>query len=132
MSGSTCSKKAAANNTEPKPLSNKEVYYLLNSLRSEVSSLKSARNSDAAEMQSLRLALSSPPALSSYHQQSCAVLPAYDWFIQEPYRAANRTAPISPNGLRASTECFALPSTQTSRLTTFPRYLKTALPKKTE
>ncbi|MBW0527840.1 hypothetical protein O181_067555 [Austropuccinia psidii MF-1] len=70
MSGSTCSKKAAANNTEPKPLSNEEVYSLLNSLRSEVSSLKSARNSDAAKMQSLQLALSSPPALSSYHQQS--------------------------------------------------------------
>ncbi|MBW0473649.1 hypothetical protein O181_013364 [Austropuccinia psidii MF-1] len=65
---STCSKKAADDDAEPKPLSNKEVYLLLNSLKLEVLSLKSVRSSDAAEMQSLHMVLSSPPPASSpYH-----------------------------------------------------------------
>ncbi|MBW0524107.1 hypothetical protein O181_063822 [Austropuccinia psidii MF-1] len=74
MSGSTRLRKDASNNADTKLLSHEEVYSLLNSLQSEVSSLKSARNSDAAEMQSLRLALSPPPpALSPYPQNQRAV-----------------------------------------------------------
>ncbi|MBW0517473.1 hypothetical protein O181_057188 [Austropuccinia psidii MF-1] len=63
MSGSTLSKKAADadNNANTKPLSNEEVFSLLDSLRSELSSLKSARLSDDAEMQLLHLAISPPP-----------------------------------------------------------------------
>ncbi|MBW0545395.1 hypothetical protein O181_085110 [Austropuccinia psidii MF-1] len=74
MSGSTRSRKAADDDADAKPLSHEEVYSLLNSLQSEVSSLKSARNSDAAEMQSLCLVLSPPlPALSPYPQNQWAV-----------------------------------------------------------
>ncbi|MBW0499697.1 hypothetical protein O181_039412 [Austropuccinia psidii MF-1] len=58
MSGSTRLRKATANDADAKPLSSKEVYLLLNSLRSEVSSLKSAQNSDTAEMQLLQMAFS--------------------------------------------------------------------------
>ncbi|MBW0501141.1 hypothetical protein O181_040856 [Austropuccinia psidii MF-1] len=50
MSGSTCLRKAATDDADAKPLSNEEVYLLLTSLQSEVSSLKLARNSNAAEM----------------------------------------------------------------------------------
>ncbi|MBW0498255.1 hypothetical protein O181_037970 [Austropuccinia psidii MF-1] len=98
MSGSTRSKKAANNNAKPKPLSNKEVYSMLNSLCLEVLSLKSARVSDAAEMQLLRLALSSPPVLSPYNQQSHMAYPAYDHFMQEPYRAADRSNHLLQDG----------------------------------
>ncbi|MBW0550041.1 hypothetical protein O181_089756 [Austropuccinia psidii MF-1] len=92
LTGSTCSKKATANDTDAKPLSRKEVNSLLNSLHSEESSLKSAQISDAAEMQSLQLALSSPPpALLPYHHTSHAASSAYDHFMQEPYRAAARS-----------------------------------------
>ncbi|MBW0540558.1 hypothetical protein O181_080273 [Austropuccinia psidii MF-1] len=98
MSGSTCSKKAANDDTEPKPLSNQEVYSMLNSLCSEVSSLKSARVSETAEMQPLHLALSSPPVLSPYHQQSRVAYPAYDRFMQEPYRAADRSNHLLQDG----------------------------------
>ncbi|MBW0482987.1 hypothetical protein O181_022702 [Austropuccinia psidii MF-1] len=94
MSGSTHSKKAASDNTEPKPLSNKEVHSMLNSLHSEVLSLKLARVSDAAEMQSLRLALSSPP----HHQQLCVAYPAYDQFMKEPYRASDRSNHLQQDG----------------------------------
>ncbi|MBW0473637.1 hypothetical protein O181_013352 [Austropuccinia psidii MF-1] len=100
MSGSTHSKKAAANDTKAKPLSNEEVYSLLNLLQSEVSALKSAQNLDAAKMQSLWLALSSPPqALSPYHQNSHTVSSAYDCFMQEPYRGANRSNHLQNDGL---------------------------------
>ncbi|MBW0479791.1 hypothetical protein O181_019506 [Austropuccinia psidii MF-1] len=99
MSGSTHSKKAAANDTNAKSLSNEEVYLLLNFLQSEVSALKSAQNLDTAEMQSLRLALSSPPvALSPYHQNSHTVSSAYDCFMQEPYRAADRSNHLQNDG----------------------------------
>ncbi|MBW0569740.1 hypothetical protein O181_109455 [Austropuccinia psidii MF-1] len=94
MSGSTHSKKAANDNTEPKPLLNEEVYSLLNSLCLEVLSLKSARVSDAEEMQLLLLAISSPP----YHQQLRVDYPAYDLFMQEPYRAANRSNHLQQDG----------------------------------
>ncbi|MBW0581670.1 hypothetical protein O181_121385 [Austropuccinia psidii MF-1] len=71
MSGCTRLRKAAADDADAKPLSNEEVYLLLNSLLSEVSSLKSARNSDTAEIQLLRMALSPPPlALSPAADQS--------------------------------------------------------------
>ncbi|MBW0500492.1 hypothetical protein O181_040207 [Austropuccinia psidii MF-1] len=53
MSVSTHSKKEADNDTDDKPLSNEEVYSLLNSLKSEVMYLKSAHTSDAAKLQSL-------------------------------------------------------------------------------
>ncbi|MBW0536793.1 hypothetical protein O181_076508, partial [Austropuccinia psidii MF-1] len=99
MSGSTRSRKAAAD-ADTKPLSHEEVYSLLNSLRSEVSSLKSARNSDAAEMQLLRLALSTPPpTLSPYPQNQRAVSSEYDRFMQEPYRAADQSNHLLNDGL---------------------------------
>ncbi|MBW0485954.1 hypothetical protein O181_025669 [Austropuccinia psidii MF-1] len=62
MSGSTHSKKAADNNTKPKPLSNEEHFL--------------------------------PP----YHQQSRVAYPAYDRFMQEPYRAANRSNHLLQDG----------------------------------
>ncbi|MBW0464943.1 hypothetical protein O181_004658 [Austropuccinia psidii MF-1] len=98
MSGSTRSKKAANNDAGPKPLSNEEVYSMLNSLHSEVSSIKLERVSDAAEMQSLHLALSSPPVLSPYHQQLRVAYPAYDLFMQEPYRASDRSNHLQQDG----------------------------------
>ncbi|MBW0574318.1 hypothetical protein O181_114033 [Austropuccinia psidii MF-1] len=86
MSVSTHPQKAADDNTDDEPLSNKEVYSLLNSLKSEVMSLKSVCTSDAAEMQSLQMALSSPPPDSSpYHLASPLNSSAYDCFMQEPY-----------------------------------------------
>ncbi|MBW0515271.1 hypothetical protein O181_054986 [Austropuccinia psidii MF-1] len=90
MSVSTHSKKAADNDADDKPLSNEEVYSLLNYLKSEVMSLKSARTSDSSKMQSLQMALSSPPPASSpYHSESRLNSSAYDCFMQEPYQAAN-------------------------------------------
>ncbi|MBW0484399.1 hypothetical protein O181_024114 [Austropuccinia psidii MF-1] len=90
MSGSTRLRNADDDDADAKPLLHEEVYSLLNCLRSEVSSLKSARNSDAAEMQSLCLALSPPPlALSLYPQNQRAVSSVYDQFMQELYRAAD-------------------------------------------
>ncbi|MBW0531851.1 hypothetical protein O181_071566 [Austropuccinia psidii MF-1] len=98
MSGSTHSKKAANNNTDAKALSN-EVYSLLNSLQSEVSSLKSARTSDTAKMQFLQMALSSPlPALSPYHPTPCTVSSAYKRFMQEPYRAVDQSSHLQCDG----------------------------------
>ncbi|MBW0527251.1 hypothetical protein O181_066966 [Austropuccinia psidii MF-1] len=98
MSGSTHSKKAAKNNTNAKPLSNEEVYLLLNSLQSEVLSLKSPQNSDAAKMHSLQMALSSPPAaLPPYHQTPHTVSSAYKQFMQEPYRVANWSSHLQSN-----------------------------------
>ncbi|MBW0461370.1 hypothetical protein O181_001085 [Austropuccinia psidii MF-1] len=91
MSVSTRLKKAADDDADDKPLSNKEVYSLLNSLKSEVMSLKSTCTSDAAEMQSLQMALSSPPPASSpYHSALQLNSSAYDRFMQEPYQAADR------------------------------------------
>ncbi|MBW0490247.1 hypothetical protein O181_029962 [Austropuccinia psidii MF-1] len=98
MSGSMLSRKAANNNAEPKPLSKEEVYSLPHSLRSEVSSLKSAKSSDAAKMQPLKLELSSTPVLSPYHQQLNTVFPAYDWFMQELYRAVDRSSHLQQDG----------------------------------
>ncbi|MBW0476056.1 hypothetical protein O181_015771 [Austropuccinia psidii MF-1] len=95
MSGSTRLKEAA----DAKPLSNKEMYSLLNSLRWEVLSLKSAQNCDAAKMQSLLMALSSPPpALLPYHQNHCTDSSAYDLFMQEQYRVANRSSHLQSDG----------------------------------
>ncbi|MBW0464354.1 hypothetical protein O181_004069 [Austropuccinia psidii MF-1] len=98
MSGSTCSKKAADNNTNAKPLSSKEVFSLLDSLRSELSSLKSAGLSDAAEIQSLRLALSPPLVALLPFQQPHVNLLVYDCFMQEPYRAADCSNHLQGNG----------------------------------
>ncbi|MBW0494048.1 hypothetical protein O181_033763 [Austropuccinia psidii MF-1] len=99
MSVSTRSKKAADDDADAKPLSNEEVYSLINSLRSEVQSLKSARSSDAAEVQSLRLQLSSPPPpgpnLPSFPRVNMS---AYDRFMQEPYRAADRFNKLQGDG----------------------------------
>ncbi|MBW0577424.1 hypothetical protein O181_117139 [Austropuccinia psidii MF-1] len=99
MSASTCAKKAANDDAESKPLSKDDMYSMLNSLKNEVMLLKSVRSSDAAEIQSLRVALSSPPPASSpwaplwWHTTS-----AYDCFMQEPYRAANCFPPLKSNG----------------------------------
>ncbi|MBW0495860.1 hypothetical protein O181_035575 [Austropuccinia psidii MF-1] len=93
MSCSTCSRKAANDNAKPKPLSSKEVYSLLNSLRSEVSSLKAARISDTAKMQLLQLALSFPP-----HYLPLLSASMYNRFIQEPYWAADRSSHLHHNG----------------------------------
>ncbi|MBW0586059.1 hypothetical protein O181_125774 [Austropuccinia psidii MF-1] len=49
-------------------------------------------------MQSLRLTLSSPPVLSPYHRQLCVAYPAYDKFMQEPYRAADRSNHLQQDG----------------------------------
>ncbi|MBW0545559.1 hypothetical protein O181_085274 [Austropuccinia psidii MF-1] len=49
MSASTHAKKAADDDAESKPLSKDDMYSMLNSLKNEVMSLKSARSSDAAE-----------------------------------------------------------------------------------
>ncbi|MBW0525281.1 hypothetical protein O181_064996 [Austropuccinia psidii MF-1] len=49
-------------------------------------------------MQSLQLALSSPPpALSPYHQKLCTVSSAYDCFMQEPYRVADQSNHLQSN-----------------------------------
>ncbi|MBW0461136.1 hypothetical protein O181_000851 [Austropuccinia psidii MF-1] len=89
MSGSTHLKKAANNKSDAKPLSNKEVFSLLNSLQSELSSLKSSWLTNAAKMQSLHLELSPPPPTLSPLQQLHVNSLAYNRFMQEPYRAAN-------------------------------------------
>ncbi|MBW0475029.1 hypothetical protein O181_014744 [Austropuccinia psidii MF-1] len=90
MSVSTRLKKAADNNADNKPLSNKEVYSLLNSLKLEVMSLKSACTFDATKMQSLRMVLSSPlPAPSPYHSTVRLTSSTYERFMQEPYQEAN-------------------------------------------
>ncbi|MBW0514301.1 hypothetical protein O181_054016 [Austropuccinia psidii MF-1] len=134
MSGSTRSKKAANDNAEPKPLLNKKVYSLLNSLCLEVLSLRSERVSDTAEMQSLRLALSSPPTINNH---VCPILHMTDLCrshigLQTGPIICNKMAQILPNGSQASTECFASLSTQRTWSMTSPPYLTIALRKKTE
>ncbi|MBW0554244.1 hypothetical protein O181_093959 [Austropuccinia psidii MF-1] len=99
MSISTHAKKAADNDAEPKPSSNDNMYSMLTALKTKVMSLKSARSSDATEIQSLQMALSSAPLAPS----SWAALPrhttsAYNCFMKEPYRAANRFAPLKSDG----------------------------------
>ncbi|MBW0574744.1 hypothetical protein O181_114459, partial [Austropuccinia psidii MF-1] len=71
MSASTRSKKAANDDAKPKPLSNDDMYSMLNFLRAEVMSLKSARSSNAAKMQSLWMAIYSPPPASSAEYKIC-------------------------------------------------------------
>ncbi|MBW0526011.1 hypothetical protein O181_065726 [Austropuccinia psidii MF-1] len=92
MSGSTHLKKASKDDADAKPLSNKEVYLLLNSLQLEVSSLK------LAQIQLLHLALySPPPALSPYHHNSHTASSAYDHFMQKLYRADNQSNHLQNN-----------------------------------
>ncbi|MBW0478108.1 hypothetical protein O181_017823 [Austropuccinia psidii MF-1] len=99
MSVSTRSRKAADDDADAKPLSNEEMCMLLNSLKSEVQSLKTARSSDAAEMNSLQMALSSPPPpTSSFHHTLRPTSLAYERFMQEPYRAADRFDRLQSNG----------------------------------
>ncbi|MBW0499661.1 hypothetical protein O181_039376 [Austropuccinia psidii MF-1] len=93
MSASTRAKKAAYDNAEPKPLSNNNMYLMLNSLKNKVMSLKSAHSSKPAEIQSLLMALPSPWAPLPRHTTS-----AYNRFMQEPYRAANYFAPLKSDG----------------------------------
>ncbi|MBW0462534.1 hypothetical protein O181_002249 [Austropuccinia psidii MF-1] len=91
--------KAADDNANAKPLSNKEVYSLLNSLRSEVQSLKLACSSDAAEVQSLHMQLLSPPPPgASFQPLSHVSTSAYNCFMQEPYRAANHFGKLQGDG----------------------------------
>ncbi|MBW0488317.1 hypothetical protein O181_028032 [Austropuccinia psidii MF-1] len=86
MSVSTHARKAA----KAKPLSNEEVSSLLNLLKLEVLSLRSACTSDTAEMQSLQMTLSlPPPTISSSQHTSHSNSSAYNRFMQEPYRAAD-------------------------------------------
>ncbi|MBW0465819.1 hypothetical protein O181_005534 [Austropuccinia psidii MF-1] len=99
MSFSTRAKKAADDNAEPKPSSNDDMYSMLTAFKAKVMSLESACSSDAAEIQSLQMALSSPPPAPS----SWAALPhyttsAYNRFMQEPYCAANCFAPLKSDG----------------------------------
>ncbi|MBW0557528.1 hypothetical protein O181_097243 [Austropuccinia psidii MF-1] len=83
MSVSTHARKAAADATITKPLSNKEVPTLLNLL-------KSARTSGAEEMQSLWMALLSlPPPISSLQHTLRLNSAAYNHFMPEPYGAAD-------------------------------------------
>ncbi|MBW0479627.1 hypothetical protein O181_019342 [Austropuccinia psidii MF-1] len=93
MSASTRAKKAADDDAEPKPLSNNDMYLMLNSLKNKVMTLKSARSSDAAEIQSLQMALSSPWAPIPQHTMA-----AYDCFMQEPYHATNCFASLKSDG----------------------------------
>ncbi|MBW0481301.1 hypothetical protein O181_021016 [Austropuccinia psidii MF-1] len=72
---------------------------MLTALKTKVMSLKSAHSSDPAEIQSLRMALSSPPpAPSSWAALPCHTSLAYDRFMQEPYRAADLFAPLKSDG----------------------------------
>ncbi|MBW0578529.1 hypothetical protein O181_118244 [Austropuccinia psidii MF-1] len=98
MSGSTRSKKAAANDTDTKPLSNKEVFSLLNSLHLELSSPKSAWLSNATKMQSFHLALSPPPLTLSPLQQPHVNHSVNDRFMQEPYTEANWLSSLQSDG----------------------------------
>ncbi|MBW0462496.1 hypothetical protein O181_002211 [Austropuccinia psidii MF-1] len=112
MSASTRAKKAANDDAEPKPLSNDNMYSMLYSLKNEVISLKSARSSDASEIQSLQMALSSPqPAPSPWALLPRHTTSAYDCFMQEPYRAANCVAPLKSNGSNFS-ECLTCLNTE--------------------
>ncbi|MBW0516084.1 hypothetical protein O181_055799 [Austropuccinia psidii MF-1] len=96
---STLSKKAADSNSNAKPLSNKEVYSLFNLLKSEVLSLKLARSSDAAKVQSLQMQLSSPPPPGASFQPLLRIsTSAYDCFMQEPYHAANCFGKLQGDG----------------------------------
>ncbi|MBW0527618.1 hypothetical protein O181_067333 [Austropuccinia psidii MF-1] len=97
MPVSTHGKKATDNDTNAKPLSNEEVYSILNYLKLEVLSLKLACSSDEAEMQSLQMALSSPPPPLSSFQTPCSNLSAYYQFIQEPYCVADRFGQLQSN-----------------------------------
>ncbi|MBW0473193.1 hypothetical protein O181_012908 [Austropuccinia psidii MF-1] len=99
MSDSTCAKKAADDDAEPKPLSNNDMYSMLNSLKNKVMKSKSARSSDAAKIQSLQMALSSPPPASfPWAPMPQHTVSAYDCFMQEPYRTANCFAPLKSDG----------------------------------
>ncbi|MBW0488809.1 hypothetical protein O181_028524 [Austropuccinia psidii MF-1] len=99
MSVSTRLKKAVDNDTDNKPLSNEEVYALLNSLKAEFMSLKSACTSDSAKMQSLHMVLSSPPPASSpYHLTAWLTSSTYKCFIQEPYQASDCFEPLRSDG----------------------------------
>ncbi|MBW0528975.1 hypothetical protein O181_068690 [Austropuccinia psidii MF-1] len=83
----------------PRLSSLEEVYPLLNLLKSEVLSLKSACSSDAAEVQSLRMQLlSSPPPGSSFQPLLCISTSAYDRFMQEPYHAADCFGELEGDG----------------------------------
>ncbi|MBW0518016.1 hypothetical protein O181_057731 [Austropuccinia psidii MF-1] len=95
MPASTHAKKAADDDAEPKPLSKNNMYLMFNSLKNEVILLKSACISNAAEIQSLQMALSSPlPAPSPWAPLLCHTTSAYNCFMQELYRTANRFAPL--------------------------------------
>ncbi|MBW0488838.1 hypothetical protein O181_028553 [Austropuccinia psidii MF-1] len=76
--------------TKAKPFSNEEVSSLLNLLKSEVLSLRSARTSDASKMQSLQMTLSSPPPpITSFQHTLHLNSSAYNRFMQEPYCTAD-------------------------------------------
>ncbi|MBW0467609.1 hypothetical protein O181_007324 [Austropuccinia psidii MF-1] len=108
MSASTCSKKAADNDAEPKPISNEEVFSLLDSLKSDVLSLNSACSSDAAKMQSPQMVLSSPPpAFSPYTSLQHHTTSVYDCFMQEPYCSANCFGPLNSDSSNFA-ECVSL------------------------
>ncbi|MBW0575901.1 hypothetical protein O181_115616 [Austropuccinia psidii MF-1] len=96
MSVSTHSKKAADDDTNAKPLSNEEVYLLLNSLKSEVLSLKSARSTDTAEVQSLCMQLLSPPPPGA----SLQLYPHVNTSAYKPYRSADRFPKLQGDGSR--------------------------------
>ncbi|MBW0515779.1 hypothetical protein O181_055494 [Austropuccinia psidii MF-1] len=99
MSASIRAKKAADHNTEPKPLSNDDMYLMLNSLKNEVMLLKSACSSNNAKIQSLQMALSSPlPAPSPWAPLPHHTTSTYDHYMQEPYRAPNSFAPLKSDG----------------------------------
>ncbi|MBW0478001.1 hypothetical protein O181_017716 [Austropuccinia psidii MF-1] len=71
------------------------MYSMLNSLKNKVMPLKSARSCDTSEIQSLQMALSSPlPAPSPWPPLPRHTTCAYNCFMQEPYRAADRFAPL--------------------------------------
>ncbi|MBW0512411.1 hypothetical protein O181_052126 [Austropuccinia psidii MF-1] len=134
MSGSTHLKKAANGDVNAKSLSNEEVYSLLNSLSLEVSSLKSAGTSDAGKMQSLQMALSSPlPALSPPVRFPLHTHVLCRNHIERPTNPVTFTAmdQTLPNGLQASTECFALPSIPNYRSIIAPPFWKINLLRRT-
>ncbi|MBW0494722.1 hypothetical protein O181_034437 [Austropuccinia psidii MF-1] len=100
MSASTHLKKAAADDPKQKLLSNNDIYSMLNLLRAKAMSLKLAGNSNSAEMQSLCMAISSPPPASSpYTPLQRHMTFAYNQFMQEPYRATDCFAALKSDGL---------------------------------
>ncbi|MBW0479629.1 hypothetical protein O181_019344 [Austropuccinia psidii MF-1] len=100
MSSSILQRKPANDHAAITP-SQEEIISLLRSLKTKVYALKFARADDAAELRSIRAAVSSP---SLTHQPSLMPYPwkyasfCYRKFIQEPHKAAEQFDPLRADG----------------------------------